>query len=507
MLNRERCSPTIILERSIKKFFVLIVFFIVTFLESYEDGDESFFAEGGWVIALVALGIFAILLFSYWISWYNTYISAVDDNLIYESGIFVKKKISIPVSKINTIDRGRNIIQRILGTESLKIDTGTVAENSENKAEMDLVFSVKRGEEIRSYILSQAANEESVLRSAGQSPIIAHGEPKWAIKASFSDFFLYGLTSSSVLKAISYIFIVFLFFAELSDALINKLLEVAEPLVESVVGFVTGSPLLMLILIGIMLLVIMFVVSNIINILWATIRFYNFRVARDGDNVVIRYGLISLKNYTLPVKNIHAVNVKQNLLQQLLKKASIEIVTIGYGNEEQETALLFPIVSLQNVPALIDEIIPEYSGNIELTYSGRKGVRYNVVYPVIIWGVVMAAAVAVLLAIFKSVVSAIAFPLTVYLLIAAAVILNHKHTAVGIDNKAIEVQSGGFTKTRTHIRLDAVQSITSTAGIFKRRRNMANIIVSYHAPQLQSTVIAKSFDKAIIDDLMTKIVD
>jgi len=507
MLNRERCSPTIIIERSIKMFFVALFAFGFEFLGGYEDGDESIFTEGGMVIGLIALGVFAFIVLCYWLSWLNTYISSVDDNLIYESGVFVKKKISIPVSKINTIDRGRNIFQRILGTETLKIDTGTVAGDSENKSEMNLVFSVKRGEEIRNYILAKAAQEEAVLRDGGQSPIIERKEPAWAIKASFSDFFLYGLTSSSVLKALGYIFMIFLFFAELSESILNKLAEAAEPLAQSALDIISGTPIILIVAAVIVLLMVMFVISNIINILWAVIRFYDFRVAREGDNVVIKYGLISLKSYTLPVKNIHAVTVKQNLMQQLLKKASIEIVSIGYGNEENETALLFPIAALDRIPSLIDEIIPEYSGSVELTYSGKKGTRYNVVYPLIAWGVITVAAITALLIIFENPVSAFVFPIVVYALIAASQILGHKHMAIGIDDRAVELQRGGFTKTRTHIRLDAVQSIEASAGIFKRRKKLANIMVSYHAPQLESNVMVKTFDRDFAEEIMSKIVD
>lgn len=501
MLNRERCSPTIIIERSIKIFIILIFSIFIEVASVYEEGDMDDLGTGVGIIIGIIAAIALLILFINWLSWLNTYVSAVDDNLIYESGVFVKKKVSIPFSKINTIDVGRNVFQRIVGTETLKIDTGAIAENTDEKSEMGLIFSVKRGEEIRDYIISRSSQDEKILRDAGQSPIIEHGEPKWAIKAGFGDFFLYGLTSSSVLKAFGYILLIFTFVAQLSDAILDKIMDAADPIIDSTMGFFASHGILFLILLAIVLIFIFAVISNIINILWATLRYFNFRVARDGDNIVIKYGLISLKSYTLPVRNIHAVTTTQNLFQQLLKKTSVSVTSIGYGNEQNETALLFPIISLENAGLLINEILPEYSGAVELKYSGKKGVRFNVVIPMIIWGVVLASAAVILSVIFENLALALTLPIILYALIAFGYILEHKHTAIGYNDRAIDVQSGGYRKTRTHIRLDAVQSVSTTAGIFKRRRNLANFVVAYHAPAMQQAVMAKSFDTSYLEEI------
>ena len=41
---------------------------------------------------------------------------AEENTLIYETGKFIKKRVAIPFEKINTIDMGRNIFERLVGT-------------------------------------------------------------------------------------------------------------------------------------------------------------------------------------------------------------------------------------------------------------------------------------------------------------------------------------------------------------------------------------------------------
>ena len=497
----------IIVERSIRLFFVVIFLLIANFAEIFEVGDEKVISEFGGHLLGGAAALLAIIVFFSWLSWKFTYISTVDDNLIYESGVIFKRKVSIPVSKINTIDKGRNLFQRIVGTQTLKIDTGAIAGAADKKAELDLVFSVKRGDEIRDYILNRSAQDESALRSVGDSPIIEHGEPQWAIKASFWDFFLYGLTSSSVLKLFGMLFVVACFVAQLSESVLEVLSDAAQPAADAVVGLLTKSPIFMLIALAIAIVFVLFVICNIVNIAWAAIRFYNFRVARDGDNVVIRYGLISLKNYTLPVRNIHAIQIKQNIWQQLLKKASVEIITVGYGNEQNETALLFPLIGCENLDALINEVLPEYSGSVEMRYSGKKGAHYNITIPLIVWGIVLSLSAVVLSSVFENSALAIVLCAAMFGILALGYVLSHKHTAIGCSDRAVDVQSGGFIKTRTHIRTDAVQSVTTTAGIFKRRKHIANFVVAYHAPAINSHVMAKSFDEEYLNEIVAIIED
>ncbi len=494
MPERERCSPLIIIERAFRSFGVVLFAILCNLAGNLDEGDLEGISRSGGLIIIIPAALILLLLLYFWLSWRNTYITMADDNLIVESGIISKRKISIPIAQINTIDKGQNIFQRILGTEVLKVDTGAIAGSADKRAEIDLLFTVKRGDEIRELILNRGQQYEALLRAAGDSPVIERTEPKWCIKASFGDFFMYGLTSSSVVKLLLYIFGIAAFVAQLSQPLLSRIEYLIAPYLNAAADVVSRSAVIAIIIAIAIILLAIIVISNIADIIWAAIRFYDFRVARDGDNIVIRYGLFALKNYTLPVRNIHALTIKQNLMQQLMHKSCIEVVTVGYGNEKEETALLFPIIANKKIDALLAELLPEYVVEMDMRYSGKKGVRYNIIYPVIAWGIILAGAAVGLLFVFRNPATAVALPLILWLLILWSRILNHKHTAVGCNERAVDVQSGGFVKVRTHIRTDAVQSATTRSGIFKRRRNIADIVVSYHAPVIRSSVTARSFD-------------
>lgn len=517
MLERRHCHPLYIVEKlySILVAVALYVFYGIAAAAAENDSisaedavSEAAGGPGVLGVVLGALGLLAVVVFIIWIGWYNTWISAKDNTLILESGVFVKKRLTIPFSKINTIDMGRNVFQRIVGTCRLKIDTGAVENGAEEKSEINLVFSLKEAEEFRSYILNRAEQDENDIRMAGGvSKLDAGAVNGNVVQAKFTDFLLYGMTSSGVWKLVCVIITVALFVGEISASILERAGEILLPAADRLWTFIISSGIIMAALYIFLMFVMVTLVSNFMSVIYAAIRYYGFSVTRDRNNIVVRYGLISIKNYTIPAENVHAVVVRSNLFQQMIGLCSVEMVSIGYGNEEKETNLLFPSISKNKLPWLLEQILPEYSLSKAEYKPGKRSVRFLIVRPIVWYAVILAAIVACCGLFMDSLV----LPGIAAAIILAAIvirsILQYRNNALGCDGKVMLVRSGGLNDTTHLIRVDAVQSISATTGFFQRRRGVASYRVDFHAPALRSIAVVSHLDKDIHTDNLMYILD
>lgn len=514
MLKRRHCHPLYIVEKLYSMLVAVALYFVYGIAAAVSDGDVSAedagFASGNSVIWIIlgAVGVLALVVFIIWIGWYNTWISAEDNTLILESGVFVKKRLTIPFSKINTIDMGRNVFQRIVGTCRLKIDTGAIENNAEENAEINLVFSVKEAEEFRNYILNRAESDEKEIRMAGGVSKLDAGKVNGnVVRAKFTDFLLYGMTSSGVWKLVCVIVTVAMFIGEISASILERIGEMVLPTADRLWSFIINSGIIMAAIYIFVMFVMVTLVSNFMSVIYAAIRYFGFSVTRDRNNVVIKYGLISIKNYTIPAENVHAVVVKQNLFQQMIGLCSVEMVSIGYGNEEKETNLLFPSISRKKLPWMLEQILPEYTLSKAEYKPSRRCARFLIARPVI-WSAVILSAIVACFGLFMDslVLSGIAAAL-IFAAVVVSSILKYRNNALGCDGKVMLVRSGGMSNVTHLIRVDAVQSISSTCGFFQRRRGVASYRVDFHAPALKSIAVVSHLEKDIHTDNLMYILD
>ena len=507
MFEKRRCHFTHIFELFARYIYAIIVitasiaFNMAGSIASDKEIVEDVKEASGFVMSADALAVLAvvgvlllvslIMLLYCAFKWRYTFVSAEENTLIYESGKFIKKRVAIPFEKINTIDMGRNIFERIVGTCRLKIDTGAYSNRQEkNNAEMNLVFSLKEADEIRSFILSRAELDGRAEEAESGKNTVAVREPDWVIKAGIGDFVLYGLTSSSVWKLFWILIAGIFFVAELAQGFMDQALELIMPYVEWTTDFVSRTNVILILLGMLIFFLITALISDVWTVVWAAIRFYDFRVAREGRNVIVRYGLITVKNYTLQVRNIHALIIKQNVFQQLLGRCSVEAVCMGFGDEKTETALLLPIIRTGDLNRLLGVILPEYVTEMNSHPKNKAGIYYHIVKPVIIWGAIFAG--GCLAAKYASGVSPLVNSLAIVLFLAVVVsrVLSYKNTMIDWNERVVSVQRGGFKKVAYRIRTDAVQEVQLKTNVIKKHFGIGSYYVHFHGPRMNNTSIS-----------------
>ncbi|MBQ1440884.1 MAG: PH domain-containing protein [Clostridia bacterium] len=524
MFEKRRCHFTYIFEMFARFIYVIVVvvstiaFNIASNLVSDEDFMSQFreisgvVMSSGAIMALIVIGALVlvsllILLLCAFV-WRYTFISAEENTLIYESGKFIKRRVAIPFEKINTIDMGRNIFERMVGTCRLKIDTGAYSNRQEkNNAELDLVFSLKEAEQIRSFILSRAELDSRAEDAETGKTAVAPKEPDWIIKAGMGDFVLYGLTSSSVWKLFWALVAGVFFVVEIAQGFMELAIDYIAPYAEWTAEALSRTNIALIILGLLIIYLISALVSDVWTVIWAAVRFYDFRVAREGRNVIVRYGLITVKNYTLQVRNIHALIIRQNVFQQILGRCSVEAVCMGFGDEKSETALLFPIIKTGDLNRLLSVILPEYVTEMNVRPKNRAGIYYHIVKPAIIWGAIFAG--TCFGCSFVPEISPLVNALAILLFIAviAGRVLSYRNTMLDWNDSVVSVQSGGFKKTAYRIRTDAVQEVQLKTNVIKKRFGIGSYYVHYHGPTFNNTSVSGNISDKFFAGLAESIED
>ena len=100
-----------------------------------------------------------------WISWAKTYISIVDNTLIWEKNTINKKKKTIAVQNISNINTEQNIFEMIMGTCKVKLDTNS--KSTSDTTDFKIVLKKKKAEEFKKMIMGlmrdvEVANLEKI---------------------------------------------------------------------------------------------------------------------------------------------------------------------------------------------------------------------------------------------------------------------------------------------------------------------------------------------------------
>ena len=125
---------------------------------------------------------------------------------------------------------------------------------------------------------------------------------------------------------------------------------------------------------------IMLFSSWIICIIVTIIKYYNFKIIRDGYNIKISYGLIYKKEVNIPINTIQSLIIVEGVIKKPLGYFSLKVETIGYGKNKGHSTIICPIAKRKVLNKLIQDIIPEMNVTYVLRNSPAKALNEFLLY-------------------------------------------------------------------------------------------------------------------------------
>ncbi|WP_415293104.1 PH domain-containing protein [Clostridium perfringens] len=451
------------------------------------------------IIVLVLLGIAISIL-----SWKKEYMILKGDEAHYHKGVFSKNTTIIPKKSFKSMDISQNLIERILGYKIVKIESpsrevgeedikmslsdediallksfafGTNKEfNKELNNEVSEGFDLKENifresfvdsefEKLKEDYESNLNNRKNINES---EKVHINKSEKVNIKEkkiSNKDLILYGFTSFNLFIAIIFIFNAW--------GKIEKFIN--SEYVDSVInGYIANEASKIGIIFAIVGLLLALIILKAIATVYYFVKYYNFTLLKEGENIKIKYGFFSTKEFSFKENSIKLIKLKSNPLRQLLRRYEINVVIKGYSGEGKEQIIMYPIGNSKEVQNIIREFIPKWS--IEGEGEGiRHGKIFMIIKPVLIVFIISLVAYLILKVKWVWLINIIS------LIIIPSSILKGRNINLKIEENKVRAVTGGYFRTIHILKGKDIQAVGFNTNPIQEKNNIGKIVIDYYS--------------------------
>lgn len=401
--------------------------------------------------------VFAVVMA--FVQWSTTRWQLQQDAIRLRTGVISEKIVTIPYDRVQAIDTVLGPVQRLFGVVELHVQSagggaqGEIILKAVTPEDAELVRQTVReatGEPLADPL---AAPEAAGIPRTGEGSDPSPEAGTWALGTR--GLLIAAVTSGSLGVLLPVV-------AGASQVLDDVFgIEDAERLLPDTVGeaaLVAG---------------VVLVVAWVLSFLGTIVAFAGFSVAREGERLRIRRGILERREASVPVARVHAVRVIESPMREPFGLAQVRIETAGYAKEAATAQTLLPLVRRRDAEAVLRRLLPELDAALDAPerVPSRAARRY------VFSPVVTAAAVAgALLAIFGT--DALA---ALALLPLAALNGWGRYRAAGVslrgDHVVLRARSRTFARTTSAADARRLQAVHASVTPFQRRGRLATLAV------------------------------
>lgn len=393
------------------------------------------------VVALVVVAGLALAL-GYQVLYYRRFAYHLGEETIdIRSGVLSRRHREIPYRRVQNVDVGRNAVQRGLGIAEVRVET---AGGGETEVVLRFVGDAA----------ARRIREEIGRRTAEEGDLEAAAEPAPLFAISRRELALLGAVSLDLRFASGLFVVVSLVSPSLAGRLVPSLREAA----------IVAAPLALL---GV------YAVAAVASGAVAVANYYGFRLRRVGDELRYERGLVQRYSGTIPLEKVQTLTVEANLLARALGYARLVVETAGYGPDDGRRAAAVPIAGRERVQVLARRIEPFGELDFERP-PGRARTRYAIRYAL---GLVGIALGGLLVDRTTSLALAWYLPLVALPLAPVAAHCKWRHRGYLLAPDHVVTRNGFWVETVQIVPYHRVQTVTTAATAFQRRRRLATLAV------------------------------
>ena len=394
MDNKFRNHPSLMLEQ-LGVFGVIIITFLISSLDDLDEILGDIKNSDSTTLLIIILVILAVILFRLAVNtivWYKTWITVDETSITITKNTIFRSVNTIGLRNISNINIERNLLERILGTSTVKIDTES--RSTADTTDVTILLRKDKAEALRERLLAgataakhtqtiaaneqldgtagaaasvpnnrQASNPTSV-QNDGQisdpTSVPDNGQVTSANAAPNSRQVLsevayntkqvlthcvYSASIISLLVCLAALIAIIAFFLKMvvfGDHSIGSLIQMIPTALGGIV--VIGS----------------FVYAALRSLIGDFFRYYSFRIKRMPDHLHMEFGLFKRTSYEIPIKRISSIIVQRPVFSRISKRCFVDIINIGMGDEKEENTRLLLSVPEKHLPELLHRLLPEF---------------------------------------------------------------------------------------------------------------------------------------------------
>lgn len=412
----------------------------------------------------IAIVLFVVLdiIFSI-IGWKYEYISIKDNEVHYYKGIFSKETLIIPKKSFKSMDISQNLIERLLAYKIVKIESPSKdfgiddIKMSLNNEQIDI---------LKSFALDDLNNECTV--DVNELNSIKDNEESKEIKQKKIEtkkLVIYGFTSFNLFVALIFIFNIL---GKLDDFISSDYLS------NIIDGAFKNNSRGMSILLIVAGLLIFLIILKLIATVYYVVKYYNFTLLKENNNIKITYGLFSAKEFSFKDNNIKLIKIKSNPIRQFLNIYELTLIIKGYTGEGNEKIIMYPIGSLNGINGVIKEFIPDWS--FKGTGDGIEKGRISILIKPIL--LIFTISIVCYLILKTQWVWFINLTIILTLINSA---LKIRNLNISVDNKKVRAVNGGLFRTIHILRGRDIQAVEFKTNPIQSKNNVGKITIDYYS--------------------------
>ena len=394
MDNKFRNHPSLMLEQ-LGVFGVIIITFLISSLDDLDEILGDIKNSDSTTLLIIILVILAVILFRLAVNtivWYKTWITVDETSITITKNTIFRSVNTIGLRNISNINIERNLLERILGTSTVKIDTES--RSTADTTDVTILLRKDKAEALRERLLAGAtaakhtqtiAANEQLDGTAGAATSVPNdgqisdptsvpnndqisdptsvpnnGQVTSANAAPNSRQVLsevayntkqvlthcvYSASIISLLVCLAALIAIIAFFLKMvvfGDHSIGSLIQMIPTALGGIV--VIGS----------------FVYAALRSLIGDFFRYYSFRIKRMPDHLHMEFGLFKRTSYEIPIKRISSIIVQRPVFSRISKRCFVDIINIGMGDEKEENTRLLLSIPEKHLPELLHRLLPEF---------------------------------------------------------------------------------------------------------------------------------------------------
>lgn len=437
----------------------------------------------------IAIVLFVILdiIFSI-IGWKYEYISIKDNEIHYYKGIFSKETLIIPKKSFKSMDISQNLIERLLAYKIVKIESPSKdfgiddIKMSLNNEQIDILKSFSLNDLNKEYL--DDVNEDYVMNN-----IKDNEEPKEIKEKNIETkkLVIYGFTSFNLFVALIFIFNIL---GKLDDFISSDYLS---NIIDGAFKNNSRGMSILLIFAG---LLIFLIILKLIATVYYVVKYYNFTLLKENNNIKITYGLFSTKEFSFKDNNIKLIKIKSNPIRQFLNIYELNLIIKGYTGEGNEKIIMYPIGSLNEINDIIKEFIPEWSFK-GTGYGIEKGKFSILIKPALLIFITSVVCYLILKTQWVWLIN-----LTIILTLINSA-LKIRNLNISVDNKKVRAVNGGLFRTIHILRGRDIQAVEFKTNPIQSKNNVGKITIDYYSEsseEIKLMYMNKNYVEKLIED-------
>ncbi len=315
----------------------------------------------------VSLAALSLLLLATFLSFYFFQYRLTNEHIEIRSGVFAKKYINLPFTRIQNVKLEQPIYYRPFGFTCLQLDTAGSAKQEAKVVALKVDFAERVKKqilaahksqstltdevELKNEKISQQSNDETLLNERSLKDLIIHGVTNnrtWIFLGVLAPFFE-NIANYTVL-----------FFNDLGID-IEKLLTFAD------------KPWWQIGLYALTLTFLCMLVIALFSIAGSIISFYGYTLSKVADRYIRRSGLLTKHEVTMRLARLQMVVRQQDWLDVLLNRINLKFEQSNANMQNiqpgaHNNKIIVPSVKPDECQTLIDDVYPQ-NNMMDLTYQ------------------------------------------------------------------------------------------------------------------------------------------